>query len=334
MCIFKTESVLKYQNVDSPTCKQNKINMLTRKVSQCQLALTITPSDKKEQALKSLLQTKMELLQLEQEFVKEQEYYQPINPSDFGIWLETYICARCICPFCKQDTLLKYKDPYMPAVDFMCPNHESPKLFQLKTSMTNNYFNKKNRYITTGTSDIGKECDSIRGSDMNKENLINYICVMFSVLSESRFKIHLNKSFIVIPDASNRSPEKYYFEITNNGSYNKPRITWNPEMCFIRPISDIKLYQTIEYTIFPSVELINPFHPIKLIKELKTEYLQLKQITGLSYRMYISMQSDFQMGYASSDQVKEARSEYMKLHLQGTLIKEKIYEHLLSMSRK
>tara|TARA_B100000424_G_scaffold14796_1_gene10847 strand:- start:1224 stop:2171 length:948 start_codon:yes stop_codon:yes gene_type:complete len=150
-----------------------------------------------------------------------QEKYYP-DEQNIGIAAEKIVSIYGSCPICNANTLSLFSNPNMPVVDLICTNHNhdinnGPRLWQVKASSTDNYFN--NKFITVGSKHWGK---SIHENVDNKDFLLGYICLkMDENVGDQNYTIHKSSSFILFPDLdpkptgeSNLEQKPYYSYLT------------------------------------------------------------------------------------------------------------------------
>ena len=148
-----------------------------------------------------------------------QEKYYP-DEQNIGIAAEKIVSIYGSCPICKANTLSLFSNPNMPVVDLICTNpdhniNNGPRLWQVKASSTNNYFN--NEFITVGSKRWGK---SIHENVDNKDFLLGYICLkMDENVGDQNYTIYKSSSFILFPDldlkpTGESNLEPYYSYLT------------------------------------------------------------------------------------------------------------------------
>ncbi len=222
--------------------------------------------------------------------------YTYFENKEVGTFMELYICSNFICPGCKKGKLLKYINPNMPIIDAICSSDEhkyehGPKYYQIKTTEKDTsyngmkYFDKKLKYIHTGSKKYGKLCHEVKlGDDFNKKKiLISYICIQYTK-NERIISIDLNESFIIIPNlymeaiTLEENELKYYSYLDTKIPY----ITFNLSLC---NLYTFKIYKNININI--NLDLIfdmKPYIPEHLKQKLfeqkylkyKIKYLNLK----------------------------------------------------------
>ena len=119
----------------------------------------------------------------------------------------------------------------MPVVDLVCinPDHdidEGPRLWQVKASRKDYYFNKTKSYITIGSKRWGY---SIHQNFEDKNFLIGYICLKVEEKNDNFFHISNSNSFALYPNLEGNEPYYRYYEENEKTSFlkNKNVIKWN-----------------------------------------------------------------------------------------------------------
>ena len=200
-------------------------------------------------------------------------YLEKMDNNGLGFFMENFISFYAVCPSCKHSSLKKYKYSNIPVVDLVCTNYKQHLknntcfIYQLKISLTDDYFDKQNQTIAIGSKKYGFISHEVEGNTELKNKLIipGYICLKLrksELLQE--YKIEINKSFVLIPNYKNKINELYYNYINICNKYNKNVIQWNKKMVKEININEILNKFNIMYEIFSEEEIENPYKNIYL----------------------------------------------------------------------
>ena len=224
------------------------------------------------------------------EYENDSDYLEKLENNGLGLYMESFISNYGICPICKQKTLRKYSASNMPVVDLICVNkayhttNNSCFLFQVKTSLSDIYFNKKENYITVGSKKFGYNSHIVKGnsSDVNKTLVIGYICLFLdqNMMDNNKYKINKSKSFVLVPDLQKKLDEYYYEYIME--FMGKNRIKWNNNLVSTNDIN-VCLNNIVDIDttqIFNEEVISNPYMNLPLDKFLAewTAYVKKKGI--------------------------------------------------------
>lgn len=233
----------------------------------------------------------------------EDPTYIYFNNSGVGLYLELWVCVNIKCPGC-GDTLYKYANPNMPAVDVRCinPSHNNtlgPLYYQIKATQKGvtyaglKYFSYDEEYICVGSYKYGHNCHEIKADNIiDRDLLIGYICIEYIYKDMNNINIDMNKSFILIPNlqfvpANTLQMEWTYYH------YEKivpvPVIKFNTNMINKYRFSDL-------YKPFGVIKLSNQYDAVKIYEDdslpmeldfksskykyliMKMKYLNLKKL--------------------------------------------------------
>jgi len=163
------------------------------------------------------------------EFSDIEEYYP--DEEDIGRKAEKIISIYCKCPICGEKSLKLFSNPNMPVVDLVCinPDHDidkGPRLWQVKASRQDLYFNKTKSYITIGSKRWGY---SIHQNFEDKNFLIGYICLKVEEKNDNFFHISNSNSFALYPNLEGNEPYYRYYKENEKTFFfkNKNVINWN-----------------------------------------------------------------------------------------------------------
>ena len=147
------------------------------------------------------------------------------NYGNIGKLVEIYYSLFGHCPVCGTKTLRLFKNNNMPVVDLKCinatHNHTlGPSLWQVKATISDNYFSKNDKLISVGSRKWGENVHL--DSNIPIEYKIGYICIKIHQREDNVYFINRRESFIVNPIQENF---KYKY-ITGKGPWGHSRITW------------------------------------------------------------------------------------------------------------
>lgn len=202
------------------------------------------------------------------------DYLEKLENSELGFYMEDFICHSMKCPVCGVKSLRKYGVKNMPVVDVICVNTsqhiDKIKLFQIKITLNNNYFNRKKHILLVGSKKYGFMCHEVYGMDtMNhKDLLVGYICINMIEVEDNKYKIDNNKSFVLIPDINNHMNEKYYSYTGQKAHFGNEVLEWNPNMVNVHDIAHYVDTMNVDTNIHYSIakKILNPYD--KVIKKL------------------------------------------------------------------
>ena len=158
-----------------------------------------------------------ELLDDDDKELSNDERPDYVNNWYVPIFFENIICAKFKCPVC-GGRLVKYINPYHPLIDVKCNNdnhtlENGVKYFQIKVSNETSKFNygagrtkyfnynprnPRENYIHVGSVAFGYRTHSIKFNDVDKSQLIGYICIKYK-RNNNLVTIIPEQSFVVLP---------------------------------------------------------------------------------------------------------------------------------------
>lgn len=201
------------------------------------------------------------------------DYIEKMENSGLGFYMENFISVYGFCPVCGQKTLRKYAQSNIPVVDLICINKEyhitnnKCFIFQVKISMTNEYFSLKNEYLVVGSRIYGEVAHLHKGSESIKNKVVvpGYICIKMSPdpINIQNYLIDYRNSFVLVPDYNNISNKYYYTYLNIKNKYGRNMLTWNTSMVDTLPLKYIFRYNRITYKIFSEEEIKNPYIDLK-----------------------------------------------------------------------
>ncbi|QGR54110.1 hypothetical protein [Moumouvirus maliensis] len=242
--------------------------------------LTLTPTSKKiydstspnskPYILRDLLQNTQVIENLESKIdLLDPDYQEKFQNNGLGFFMEDYICAYGKCPVCGQATLRKYSQSNVPVVDLVCINTDYHLkknkcfIFQIKISLTDNYFSLKNKILIVGSKIYGEISHIHTGLEPIIDKIVvpGYICVKLKKTDEinQEYIIDYKSSFSIIPNYQNKSSENFYDYVDVSGFYGKNIISWNDSMVDIINLNDVLDNKKIKHEVFQENELSNPY---------------------------------------------------------------------------
>ncbi|XWV24692.1 hypothetical protein QJ856_gp1091 [Tupanvirus deep ocean] len=197
------------------------------------------------------------------------DYQEKLENNGLGFFMENVISVYGLCPVCGQRTLRKYEQSNVPVVDLVCINHEYHLLnnkcfiFQIKISLTNNYFSLRGQNIVVGSKSYGEPAHIHKGTDdpINKLVVPGYICIKLNphATNIQTYTIDHRNSFVLVPDYNNTSDDYYYNYRDFKSTYGKDIITWNGSMVSTLPLNRVLQITTISYEVFSEDVIENPY---------------------------------------------------------------------------
>lgn len=222
------------------TCKrkQSPLSPVAQKI------LDAVSTSEKKYLLKELELDDTVIAALEDdEFMKDPEYIAKMDYGGLGFYMESYVCAYGKCPVCGQQTLHKYSKPNLPVVDLMCINYEKPPhsgsryLFQLKMSVTRDYFDKNDKYIITGSPRFGDPIFTIPEGNSMASIVPGFICLRLRQQNDKY--VFVPGSFSVVPKKMDTNMP-YYKLVTVHTAYgDKPGISWDDKVSIISGVEKL-----------------------------------------------------------------------------------------------
>lgn len=218
---------------------------------------------------------KISKMEKEQETI-DPDYREKLENNGLGLFMEDYVSYYGFCPVCGQQTLQKYLYSNVPVVDLVCINKDYHLknnkcfLFQVKISLTNEYFNLVNKQIIVGSKKYGVPAQVRKGdtSILDKIVVPGYICIKLNrKMGEAQeYNIDYRNSFVLVPDYQNFSDKNYYQYIEVTNKFNKNVITWNDNMVNTISLHKVLQNNVVKYELFFEKIEENPYR--SLIKKL------------------------------------------------------------------
>ena len=202
------------------------------------------------------------------------DYEEKMENNGLGFFMENIISVYGRCPVCGESMLKKYAESNVPIVDLVCVNHEYHLreekcfLYQLKISLTNDYFSLKDGKIAVGSKAYGEPTHVVKGTaDLHNKIVVpGYICIKLYPKDANRqiYDIDHRNSFALVPDYSNVSDENYYQYSEAINKYGKNVIKWNPSMVKTVALKSVIDKNNIAYEVFNEQIIPNPYAGIEL----------------------------------------------------------------------
>ena len=195
------------------------------------------------------------------------DYQEKMENNGLGFFMEDFVSVYCHCPVCGQSLLKKYSHSNVPVVDLVCINTAYHKnkcfLFQVKISLTNDYFNLKTKKIIVGSKTYGEPAHHRKGTDSMNQKIVvpGYICIKLyrDKQEPQNYVIDHRNSFVLVPNYQNNSNKYYYHYLDEVGMYGKNMITWDETMVDTFPLNKITNISKIAYEVFLEKEIPNPY---------------------------------------------------------------------------
>lgn len=217
------------------------------------------------------------------------DFQEKLENGGLGFYMEDFICAFGVCPFCKEKLLVKSIYANMPVIDLVCINTDShksrTKIFQVKISVTNKYFSKKDKFITVGSRKYGEIPNTIiPQSDDDFFIVPAYICLQL-VDHDKYYTVDRNSSFVLEPIKKDVRTS-YYSYINPDPIYKRNRITWNENVIMhdttFLPVDKIYTSETI---ILKQIKNpCNPYDKENKPLDLENEDVELPRKVSVSVR--------------------------------------------------
>lgn len=197
------------------------------------------------------------------------DYQEKMENNGLGFFMEDFVSKYGYCPVCGTKSLRRYSHSNVPVVDLVCVNTEAHLLdkcflFQVKISLTNNYFDLNAKTISVGSKFYGEIPHTMTGLNSKFEKIIvpGYICIKLNGSNLQGYRIDHRNSFVLVPNYKSKLDESYYGYVGVN-MYGKNMITWTDSMVQVLGIESV-LGGTnkIVYEPFNGVEIDNPYEDL------------------------------------------------------------------------
>lgn len=229
-----------------------------------------TSPDSKPYILKDLLTDTAKINDAElRADMLDPDFQEKLENNGLGFFMENFISVYGNCPVCGKQTLRKFAHSNVPVIDLVCINTdyhlENNKcfIFQVKMSMTNNYFNLSNQSISVGSDVYGKPSHLHKGIDDITHKIIvpGYICIKLipHPTEIQSYTVNHQNSFVLVPDYQNTSDKYFYKYLTKPNRYGKSMITWDTSMVKTMELKNILGTSKVNYEFFMEDELKNPY---------------------------------------------------------------------------
>lgn len=198
------------------------------------------------------------------------DYQEKLENGGLGFFMENFLSAYGFCPVCGEKTLRKYWHSNVPVVDLVCINKkyhlENNKcfLFQVKISLTNDYFSLNNRQLIVGSKTYGRPAHLHKGDDSMLEKIVvpGYICIKMNTKPAEiqTYTIDYRNSFVLIPNYQNFSETPYYQYIDLPNKYHKNVLTWDTTMVNTVDLDKVIKANIVQHEFFSEEIETNPYN--------------------------------------------------------------------------
>ncbi|AGF85140.1 hypothetical protein QJ854_gp642 [Moumouvirus goulette] len=268
--IVKSIIIPNQQNIINPQVLNLTLTPTSRKIYEA------TSPKSKPYMLRDLLKNNEAIENSESKIdLSDPDYQEKFQNNGLGFFMEDYICAYGKCPVCGKTSLRKYSQSNVPVIDLVCVNtdyhlkNNKCFIFQIKISLTDNYFSLKNKILIVGSKNYGEKSHIHSGNEpiINKIIVPGYICVKLKKSDEinQEYIIDFKNSFSLVPNYQNKSTENYYEYLNILGAFGKNIITWNDSMVDTIKLDNIMDNNKIKYEVFQENELNNPYCDLMLL---------------------------------------------------------------------
>lgn len=220
--------------------------------------------------LKELQANTETIEQIEKDHDKiDSDYQEKFENNGLGFFMEDYLSMYGFCPVCGEKTLLKYLHSNVPVIDLICTNREYHMkinkcfLFQVKISLTNEYFSLVDHKIIVGSKIYGKTAHLQQANTniLNKIIIPGYICIKLNKKVASQdYIIDYRNSFVLIPNYQTNSNELYYEYLDIPNKYHKNVITWNTNIVDTLSLDKVIKVNIIHHEFFSEKIKDNPYN--------------------------------------------------------------------------
>lgn len=219
------------------------------------------------------LQANTAAIEYRESLEDDPDYQEKLENNGLGFFMENFVSHHGICPVCGEHSLKKYAYSNIPVVDLVCINtdyhlkNSACFIFQLKISLTNDYFNLKNQTIVVGSRVYGEPAHEVSGKEDLLHKLIvpGYICIkLYPIAGDVQaYNIDHRNSFVLVPDYNNTANNYYYQYTANLSRFGKNIISWNSAMVKTINLKNIINNTNIGYEFFNETAIINPYSGLK-----------------------------------------------------------------------
>lgn len=202
------------------------------------------------------------------------DYQEKLENNGLGFFMENIVSVYGRCPVCGESMLKKYAESNIPIVDLVCVNDKFHLktgkcfLYQLKISLTNDYFSLPDGKIAVGSRIYGEPTHQVSGTaDIHRKIVVpGYICIKLRTKDAINqiYDIDHRNSFVVIPDYTSNLDEYYYEYSETTNKYGKNIIKWNPAMTKIINLALVIDKNNISYEVFQENLINNPYADLVL----------------------------------------------------------------------
>lgn len=197
------------------------------------------------------------------------DYQEKFENNGLGFFMEDFLSAYGFCPVCGEKTLQKYLHSNVPVVDLVCTNKQYHLknnkcfLFQVKISLTNEYFSLVDRKIIVGSKTFGQISHLQKGDNSMLDKLVvpGYICIKLNKKLDKiqTYVIDHRNSFVLVPNYQIFYDKSYYEYLDVPNKYRKNVITWNTNMVNTLPLDKVTKTNIIHHEFFSEKVENNPY---------------------------------------------------------------------------
>ena len=244
----------------------------------------------------------VKVIGIEEDVKNDPDFIEKMSNSGLGFYMESFVSFYGRCPGCGENSLKKFRNCSIPAVDFVCINkqyHEERGicfLFQLKISVSesHDYFYTSvdgNKVIKIGSRRYGEIPHSIKGtSPLDLKKLaIGYICLKLIIKEDGIYQINPALSFCVHPNLQLPDDKQYYNYVGPIKSGHNPIIV---DMSMMHNISIGSIFTEgiVLGTPFVEKTRINPYDQVS--KKIDFSAAAISKLGGY-YHKYLKYKSKY-----------------------------------------
>lgn len=267
---FETKLIALSKNIPR-TPKKQQVNNNNNNMSPTSEKILAAMTPRSREILKNeMLEDDVQIENLERnEEMLDPDYQEKMENNGLGFFMENFVSINGVCPVCGQKTLHKYSHSNIPVVDFVCTNWkyhletQTCFLYQLKISLTSEYFNLNKQSISVGSVVYGVPSHLVNGNEpINRKYYVpGYICIKLYPVPDQiqKYQIDFRNSFVLVPNFHSTINETYYSYRDTKNIYGKSIITWNNKMIDVFSLQNVLSPMSIEHAIYNEEEIENPY---------------------------------------------------------------------------
>lgn len=269
--LFFRKQLVELTKVLPKTPIKQKIKNSQFELTPSSKAILDSTSPRSKPYVLELLQKNSETIELKEKLDEntDPDYLEKMENNGLGFFMEDFISVYSKCPVCGKNTLKKYSHSNVPVVDLVCTNtdyhlkYNKCFLFQVKISLSTNYFNLRNQTIAVGSKTFGELAHLHTGTEPIKDKYIvpGYICIQLRLDKDEiqTYLIDHRNSFILVPDYDSNLTQLYYEYSEKKSIYGKDIIRWNSNMVHTIKLSEIIKPIKIRIEYFDEEIINNPY---------------------------------------------------------------------------